>query len=185
MSIGDDAWHPSMVRHYLILFQQLPNYQARKTMLVRSLPVLLLVAVLWSVAGCEQQSDLVYVLEEPQSVTLIASASTLKGQQGESIVLHVERRTSGKWKQIPLSEVRSGQCWVYRPPVESEPEVADSLQWEVVPENAVTFNREYRLDHKRIATANIKGTIKLTPFSAVKCEADRAVRGPSVLIEVS
>jgi hypothetical protein len=154
-------------------------------MIVRSLPVLLVSAVLWSVAGCEQQSDLVYVLEEPQSVTLTASASTLNVQQGETIVLHVERRTSGKWRQIPLNEARSGQCWVYRPPVESEPEVADSVQWEVVPENAVTFNREYRLDHTRIATMNIKGTIKLTPLSAVKCEADRVVRGPSILIEVS
>lgn len=154
-------------------------------MIVRSLPILLLAALLWSVAGCEQQSDLVYVLEEPQSVTLTASASTLKVQQGETIVLHVERRTSGKWKQVPLDEVRSGQCWVYRPPVESEPEVADSVQWEVVPENAVTFNREYRLDHTRIATTNVKGTIKLTPFSAVKCEADRVVQGPSILIEVS
>jgi hypothetical protein len=106
-------------------------------------------------------------------------------QQGETVVLHVERRASGKWKQIPLNEVRSGQCWVYRPPAESEPEVADSVHWAVVPEGGVTLNREYRLDHTKIATMNVKGTITLTPFSTVKCEDDRVVEGPSIQIEVS
>ncbi|MGH8179189.1 MAG: hypothetical protein ACREV5_23255 [Steroidobacter sp.] len=154
-------------------------------MIVRSLPVLLILALFGTVVGCGQRGGSVYVLEEPQSVTLTASVSTLKVQQGGTVVLHAERRTSGKWKQISLNEVRAGQCWVYRPPVESEPEVADALQWEVVPENAATFNREYRMDHTKIATMNVKGTITLTPRSAVQCEPDRVVEGTSIQIEVS
>ena len=57
---------------------------------------------------------------------------------GESVVLHVEQRTSGNWKQVPRSELEPGQCWVYRRPVEVEPEVAHSVQWEVVPEGLST-----------------------------------------------
>jgi hypothetical protein len=153
-------------------------------MSVRLLSVLL-IPTLSAVAGCEQQGRMVYVLQEPQSVTLTASASPSTVQRGETIVLHVERRTMGKWLQIPLKDALPGQCWVYQPPQESEPEVADSVQWEVVPEESLTFNREYRLDHTRIATMNVKGTITLTPISPLKCEADRVVRGPSIVVEVS
>jgi hypothetical protein len=152
---------------------------------VRLLLVLLMTVLLGGVAGCGRRGGLVYVLEEPQSVTLTASASPSSVQQGATVVLHVERRTSGKWKRIPLNEVRSGQCWVYQPPVELEPEVADSVEWEVAPENAVAFNREFRLDHTRIARMNLKGTITLTPISPVKCEEDRVVEGSSIQIEVT
>ena len=145
------------------------------------LPIL----VLGVVAGCGRGGDLVYVLEAPQSVTLTASASPSSVQQGATVVLHVERRVSGKWKQIPLNEVRSGQCWVHQPPVKSESEVADSVQWEVAPENAVAFNRELRLDHTRIARMNVKGTITLTPISPVKCEEERFVEGSPIQIEVT
>jgi hypothetical protein len=135
--------------------------------------------------ACGQGGSQVYVLEEPQSVTLIASASATSVKQGDPVVLRVERRTSGKWKLVPLSEVRAGQCWVHRPPASAESEVADSVQWEVSPEEAVAFNAEYRLDHTKIATMNVKGTITLKPLSAVKCEADRVVEGPAIQIEVS
>ena len=81
-------------------------------MFMRSISALVTAALLGMVAGCEQHGNLVYVLEEPQSVTLTASASALSVQQGETVVLRAERRASGKWKQIPLNEVRSGQCWV-------------------------------------------------------------------------
>lgn len=137
------------------------------------------------VAGCEQRAPSVYVLESPQSVELIASASPAKVQQGATVVLHVERRTSGKWKQIPRDQLTPGQCWVYRPPVEVEPEVAHSVQWEVVPEGAVQFHAEYQLDQTRVATPMAKGKVTLTPISAVKCEKDRSVAGPAIEIEVS
>lgn len=147
--------------------------------------MLLIPAALAVVTGCEQRAALVYVLESPQTVELATSASALSVRQGEPVVLHVARRTSGKWKQIPRDQLRSGQCWVYQPPAESAAEVADSVQWDVVPEDGVRFNTEYRLDHTRIATMFLKGTIKLTPISAVKCEADRVAEGPSIQIEVS
>lgn len=126
-----------------------------------------------------------YLLQPPQEVSLTTSASPSSAQQGSAVVLHVQRRTSGKWKQVPRNEVISGQCWVYQPPPESEAEVADSVQWDVVPENAVTFHNEYRLDHTRIVTVNVKGKIKLTPLSPVKCEKDRLVEGPPIRIDVS
>ena len=154
-------------------------------MIVRSLSLLMVLGMLGTLAGCERRSAVVYVLEEPQSVTLTSSASTSSVQRGESVVLRVERRTTGKWKRIPLNEVRSGQCWLYQPPTEAEPEVADSVHWQVVPENAVSFNQDFRLDHTKIVTMNVKGTIALTPISLAKCEPDRAVEGPTLRIEVS
>lgn len=118
-------------------------------------------------------------------MTLTASASALSVQQGETVVLRAERRTSGKWKQIPLNEVRPGQCWVYLPPAQLDAAVADGVQWEVVPEGAVAFNPEIRMDHTKVATMKVKGTITLQPLSPVKCEPDRVVEGPSIQIEVS
>ena len=152
---------------------------------MRTVTVLLIPALLAVVAGCEQRGPFVYVLESPQSVTLTASASAAKVQQGETVVLRVERRTSGKWKQIARKELRPGQCWVYRPPVEIEPEVAHSIQWQVDPEGAVEFHTEYQLDQTRAATMSAKGKIKLTPVSTVKCEDDRSVAGAAIEIEVS
>jgi hypothetical protein len=146
--------------------------------------MLLLPATLLAIAGCKQQGPSVYVLESPQTVTLIPSASALKVRQGETVVVRVERRTSGKWKRIARDELIRGQCWVYRPPPEHEAEVADNVKWEVVPEWAVSFNSEYRLDHTRIATMLVKGKVRLTPLSPVACETDRVVDGPSIEIEV-
>lgn len=151
---------------------------------MRSLWMLLVPAAL-PLAACEQRGPTVYVLESPQSVTLVPSASASNIEQGAAVVLQVERRTMGKWKQIPRDELQRGQCWVYRPPAESEAEVADKVQWEIVPEDAVRFNAEYRLDHTRIATPLVKGKVTLTPLSPVTCEADRVVAGPPIEIEVS
>lgn len=147
--------------------------------------MLLIPAVLAVVAGCEQRGPFVYVLDSPQSVVLTASASPSKVQQGETVVLHVERRTSGQWKQIARGELTPGQCWVYRPPVELEPEVAHSVQWAVVPEGAVEFHTEYQLNQTRAATMTAKGKVTLTPISTPTCEGDRSVAGRSVEIEVS
>jgi hypothetical protein len=150
-----------------------------------TLASLLTSVLLTLLAGCEQRAPMVYVLESPQSIELTASASPTSVQQGETVVLRVARRTSGKWKQVSRDELNAGQCWVYRPPAESEDEVAHEVQWAVVPENAVRFSTEYQMDHTRVATMMVKGTIELTPISAVKCEAERIVEGPSIRIEVS
>ena len=152
---------------------------------LRFLPVLLSPVLLAGVAGCEQRGPFVYVPEEPQSIVLAASATPMKVQQGATIKLHVERRTSGKWKQVARDELTPGQCWAYRPPVEIEPEVAHSIQWEVIPEGAVEFHTDYQMDQSRVATMIAKGKIKLTPISAVKCEENRSVAGPAIEIEVS
>ncbi|HLS79916.1 MAG TPA: hypothetical protein VK025_00740 [Steroidobacter sp.] len=146
---------------------------------------MLLPVALVGLAGCEQRAPSVYVLESPQSVELIAAASASHVRQGETVVLHVERRTSGEWKAISRDQLRSGQCWVYRPPPQVEPEVAHSLQWEVDPEGAVEFHTDYQLDQSRVATMLAKGTVRLTPISTVKCEDDRLVVGPTIEIEVS
>lgn len=152
---------------------------------MRSVSMLLIPALLALVAGCEQRGPSVYVLEPPQTVVLNASASATKVQQGETVVLHVERRTTGKWKRVSRGELTAGQCWVYRPPVEVEPEVAHDTQWAVEPEGAVEFHTDYQLDQTRVATMMTKGLIKLTPVSKVKCEEGRTVVGTPIEIEVS
>jgi len=151
---------------------------------MRSVPKLLVPAVLAFVAGCEQRGPMVYVLEAPQEVQLTATASTPKVKQGETVVLHVEQRATGQWKQIPRNELTPGQCWVYRPPVEVESEVAHNVQWEVIPEGAVEFHSEYQLDKSRVATMKAPGKITLTPIGKVQCEEGRAVYGTPVEIEV-
>lgn len=164
---------------------QLCGISQRCAMLKRTRSVLFMAGVCGVLSGCGKASKTVYVLEEPQTVTLTPSASLSSVQQGADVVLHVERRTRGKWKQTPLEAVGPGQCWVYRPPPEVEAEVADKVEWQVIPEGAVSFNREYRLDHTKIATMRVPGTVTLTPRSAVPCEPDRVVEGPAISIEVS
>jgi hypothetical protein len=152
---------------------------------MRSPHMLLTPALLLMIGGCEQKPALVYVLEAPQVVTLATSASASKVKRGETVVLHAQRRSEGKWKQIRRDELQKDQCWLYQPPLLSEAEVADNLLWEVDPEDSVRFSTEYRMDHTRVATMMVPGVIKLTPVSAVKCEKERAVEGPAVEIEVS
>lgn len=154
-------------------------------MLSRSPYVFLFAALVACFSGCGKRGGLVYVLEEPQSMTLTASASSTTAKPGDTIVLRVERRTEGKWKQIPLAEVQKGQCWVYQPPAQHEPEVADNVHWAIAPENGAVLDRNFRMDHTKVATINIKGTITFTPVSKLKCEDDRAVEGTPIRIEVS
>jgi hypothetical protein len=151
----------------------------------RLLSIVVVSAALGLLAACEQQKPLVYVLEAPQEVTLTPSASVSSVPQGAPVELRVQRRTSGKWRQVRLDEVRPGQCWLYRPPPEAEPEVADNVHWKVVPENAVRFYAEVRMDHTRTVRMVGKGTVTLIPRSAVMCEPDRVVEGPSIQIEVT
>src|SRR5688500_3535943 len=108
---------------------------------MRSVSMFVIPAML-ALAGCEQRGPTVYVLEGQQEVQLNTSASAATVKQCETVVLHVEQRTTGKWKQLPRKELTPGQCWVYRPPVEVEPEVAHNVQWEVIPEGAVEFHSE-------------------------------------------
>lgn len=152
---------------------------------MRSVSKLLIPAVLALVAGCEQRGPFVYVLESPQTVTLKATASTAKVAQGGQVVLHVERQTTGKWQRVARGDLKQGQCWVYRPPVQVEQEVAQSVQWIVDPEGAVEFHTEYQMDGSRVATMMTKGTIKLTPVAKVTCEEGRAIEGAPLEIEVS
>ena len=67
----------------------------------------------------------------------------------------------------------------------SEAEVADTVHWEVMPENAVSFSPDFRLDHAKAIRMEVKGTITLTPSTVAKCETDKAVAGPAIRIEVS
>ncbi|MDY6945238.1 MAG: hypothetical protein SXG53_05940 [Pseudomonadota bacterium] len=156
-----------------------------KTITMRSASLLVVPLVLAAMAGCNQRGPTVYVLEGQQTVELKTTASATQVQQGETVVLHVEQRATGNWKQIPRDQLTAGQCWVYRPPVEVEPEVAHNVVWEVIPEGAVVFHSEYQLDQSRVATMRDKGTIKLTPIGKVKCEEGRSVVGSTIEIEVS
>ena len=152
--------------------------------LIRSALSIVLVAAL--VAGCKQQSPMVYVLEGPQDVTLTASASTKQAKAGETVVLHAQRRSVGKWKQIPRDQLTPGQCWVYTPPAEMEDEVADNVEWEVQPEGAMRLDGTFRMDHTRFGTVMMtKGRITLRPRTAVRCEKDRVEEGRPIHIEVA
>ena len=152
---------------------------------MRPVTILCAPVILALLAACGKQSGpVVYVLESPQQVELKASASALKVKPGEQVVLHVEQRTTGQWKKVGRGELKPGQCWVYRPPVEVE-EVAHSVQWEVVPENAVEFHQDYQLDKTRIATVHAAGKVTLTPLNKVKCEEGRIVAGNTIEIEAS
>ena len=149
------------------------------------LRTLLIVPTLIALSACGKQgSKMVYVLEEPQQVTLTASASPEKVGRGEAVTLHAERRSTGKWKQIPMDQVTQGQCWVYQIPDAVEPEVADSIEWEVHSGGSVLFKPEYRLDHKRIITTDRMGRITFVPRTTVKCEIDRIVEGTPIQIQV-
>lgn len=152
---------------------------------VRHKAIIPMVAMLGALAGCEKASKVVYVLEGPQDVTLVPSASATQVRRGETVVLSLERRIEAKWKQVSLESVGPGQCWVYRPPASVETQAADSVEWEVSPEGAVAFNPDYRMDHTKLATMQRAGTINLRPRTAVKCEPDRVVEGPVLQIEVT
>ena len=151
--------------------------------LIRSALIIALVSAF--AIGCKQQSPMVYVLDGPQKVTLTVSASATEVKAGETVVLHAQRRSVGKWKQIPRDQLTQGQCWLYTPPPELEEEVADNLEWEVNPENAVQFDTTFRMDHTRPVTMQMKGRVTLRPFTAVRCEKDRVEEGPAIRIQVT
>lgn len=153
--------------------------------MARPLSTFLALTVFGLCAACEQQKPLVFVLESPQTVTLTTSASAVVVPRGDTVELHVQRRTSGQWRQVRLDEVRAGQCWVYRPPPESEAEVAGDVRWKVSPENAVRFDPTVRLDKVRTARMFAQGKITLTAVSTVTCEPNRVVEGPPIHIEAS
>jgi hypothetical protein len=148
-------------------------------------PLVCAAALLAFASGCGQQAPKVWVVESPQEVTLTASASASTVPLGESVTLHVERRTSGQWKQISRDQLRAGQCWQYRPPPQSEPEVADNVEWQSTPKHGISFDGAVRMDHKRVVTMRASGTVTLVPLSAVPCEPGRVVEGPPIQIEVS
>ncbi|HKR33833.1 MAG TPA: hypothetical protein VJT10_03290 [Steroidobacteraceae bacterium] len=153
--------------------------------LIRTAPCIVCFAALTLALGCKQQSPMVYVLASEQEVTLTSSASASSVKQGEQVVLRVQRRAVGQWKQIPRDQLTPGQCWLYTPPPELEPEVADRMEWEVIPDRGVEFDATFRMDHTRIAVMVVAGSYKLTPYSPVTCEKDRVVQGPTIEIEVS
>src|SRR5688500_9493270 len=95
---------------------ELRPIRARRKHIMRFVSMLLIPAVLAVVAGCEQRGPFVYVLDGQQTVVLKATASATKVQQGEKVVLHVERQNKGNWQRVSRGELKPGQCWVYRPP---------------------------------------------------------------------
>ena len=143
-----------------------------------------LCAAVMLASGCEQQQPMVYVLEGQQQVTLTASASAKTVKVGETVVLHAQRRTVGKWKQIPRDQLTPGQCWLYTAPPELEQEVAASIDWEMLPENAVRFDNAVRMDQTRIATMMVRGRVTLRPLTTVRCEKDRIEEGDPIRFEV-
>jgi hypothetical protein len=103
-----------------------------------------------------------------------------------AIVLHAERRVVGKWNQIPRDQLAPGQCWLYTPPPEMEEEVADNVDWEMEPENAIRLDPTFRMDHTRVGTVMLsKGRITLRPLTALKCEKDRVEEGRPIHIDVA
>jgi hypothetical protein len=142
-------------------------------------------AAVMLVSGCEQKQPLVYVLEGTQEVTLTASASATTVRVGEPVVLHAQRRTVGKWKQIPRDQLTPGQCWLYTAPPELEQEVAGSIDWEVLPNNAVRFDNAVRMDQTRVATMLVRGRVTLRPLTTVRCEKDRIEEGSPIRFEVN
>jgi hypothetical protein len=153
--------------------------------LLRNVLSVFLCAGLALAAGCKAKEPMVYVLASEQKVTLTPSASATSVKQGEQVTLHLQRSAVGEWKQIPRDQLTPGQCWLYTPPPEMEQEVADNVEWVVTPEDAVRFDTTFRMDHTRIATMVTSGTIVLQPVTAVRCEKDRVVEGPTLEIEVS
>src|ERR671910_539822 len=124
----------------------------------------------WSAYTASQSN---WSADSPERAACMSLCSkTMKAIYGAfgQVVLHVEQRTPGQWRKVGRNELPPGQCWVYRPPVEVEPEVAADVQWAVEPENAVEFHSEYQLDKTRVATVRAAGKISLTPLSKVKCE---------------
>jgi hypothetical protein len=152
-----------------------------KSLPAHSLVVCLLLAAL---AGCESEPEFVYVLEAPQSIAIMASASATKAIAGEPIVLHVERRTAGRWQRIRNKDRAPEQCWMARIPPETEPEVADNVLWRVEPEGTARFNTDFRADHTRQLVLSMPGRFTLTASSGAWCEPGRAVAAAPIQIEI-
>jgi hypothetical protein len=140
--------------------------------------------LLVAAAGCSSEPEFVYILEAPQTVLLTASASSTRVRAGESVVLHVTRRTKGLWKRIPSSERAPDQCWMTQPPPEIEEEVADNVHWDVTPTGSARFSIDFRADHTRLVFLDTAGQITLTPSTVLWCEPGRAVPAQVLQIEV-
>ena len=140
---------------------------------------------LFLVAACTGEPEFVYVLESSQAVELAISASATTVTTGEGVVLQVNRRTSGAWKRIPMKSRTPDQCWMRRPPLEFEPEVADNVRWDVAPAGAAQFNTDFRPDRTRRVVFSEVGVYFLTPSSAVWCEPGRSVATKPIRIEVT
>ncbi len=135
-------------------------------------------------AGCSQEPTVVYVLQAPQTVSLVASALSVSVAVDEPVVLSVQRETAGQWKQIPRAQLAPDQCWMARPPPGSEKEVADNLHWTVQPEGIARFNTDLRADRTRQVRFSTTGTFTLTASSSVWCEFGRSVAATGIRVEV-
>lgn len=143
----------------------------------------LLIAV--GLSACEQKPAFVFVLEAPQRVELVASASSGKVRVGQAVVLTAQRRTRGTWKRIAWRELKEDQCWMAAIPPERETEVADNLHWVVEPQGAATFNTDSRPDRTREVALSREGVFSFRSSTAVWCEPGRSVYAPSIRIEVT
>ena len=137
-----------------------------------------------SLSGCDQKPAFVFVLEAPQSIDVVASASARAVGVGEVIVLTAQRTTRGTWKRIASRDLKPDQCWMAALPPEHEAAVADNLHWVVDPQGAATFNTDFRPDHARTVVLSKEGVFTFTASTAVWCEP-RAVSAPPFHVEVT
>ena len=141
-------------------------------------------ALLVQLQGCDRPPRYVYILQAPQTVELLASASASNVKAGARFVLHARRTVQGAWQRIESKDLQPDQCWMAVIPPTSEPEVADNLHWRVEPSAAVSFNTDFRPNRTREVSIASPGTYTFTASYGPWCEAGRSVTAPAVTVTV-
>ena len=126
--------------------------------------------------SCSSPPDQVFV--PGPSFTYGVEATTAKGREpevrvGEPLTLHA-RRSSGPWVEVARRNLPTDACWIARPPLPDEPEVADNLRWVVEPEGRATFNLGLNEDHTRVVRFTEPGRYALHAISSMWCSSPKA-----------
>jgi hypothetical protein len=134
--------------------------------------------------ACSRPPDRVFVPAPSFEYTI--EASTGKGlapevRVGEPLTLHANR-SSGPWVEVVRPSLPTDACWIGRPPLHEEPEVADNLRWVVEPEGRATFNLGLTKDHTRVVRFAAPGRYALHAISSMWCSSPKASNVMTVVV---
>lgn len=150
----------------------------------RRTPAMLAAILATALTACDTAPAMVYVPESPSEITLTVRASATEVDAGTPVVLHAERRTRGRWRQVSREGLPEEACWLTAPPPDHEPEVAANLRWVAAPPDGARFNVGLREDGAREVTFSAPGTFVLTATSSAWCGSRAGVSASPLTIVV-